>query len=107
MRGALPDKPMGLAQYTASMDEAWTPPQVRKKVESLREQLEEFTGESISTEGLSRSIRLFNRNRQLLREVYDLRRSGRTQLTATQMQVLVKSSMVMDIEEHTEILADL
>jgi len=107
MRFELPDKPMRLAQYTASMDEAWTPPQVRKKVESLREQLEELTGATISAEGLSRSIRLFNRNRQLLREVYDLRRTGRTPLTATQMQVLVKSSMVMAIEEHTEILTDL
>ena len=47
MRFELPDKPMRLAQYTASMDEAWTPPEVRKKVESLREQLEELTGASI------------------------------------------------------------
>lgn len=107
MRYELPDKPMILAQYTASMDEAWTPPEIRKRVESLREQLEEFTGVTISADGLSNSIRLFNRNRQLLRDVYDLRRSGRTQLTSAQMQVLVKSSMVMDIEEHTEILSDL
>jgi benzoyl-CoA reductase subunit C len=107
MRYELPDKPMILAQYTASMDEAWTPPQIRKKVESLREQLEEFTGVNVSVDALSNSIRLFNRNRQLLRDVYDLRRSGRTQMTSAQMQVLVKSSMVMDIEEHTEILSDL
>lgn len=107
MRFELPDKPMFLAQYTASMDEAWTPPEVRKKVESLRSQLEELCGVSISKEVLANSIRVFNRNRQLLRQVYDLRRSGRTQISATQMQALVKSSMVMDIEEHTEILTGL
>jgi benzoyl-CoA reductase subunit C len=107
MRYELPDKPMFLAQYTASMDEPWTPPEIRKKVELLRSELQDFTGVTSSTADLSNSIRAFNRNRRLLREVYDLRRSGRTQITATQMQALVKSSMVMDIDEHNEILTDL
>jgi benzoyl-CoA reductase subunit C len=107
MRYELPDKPMFLAQYTASMDEEWTPPEVRKKVESLRTQLEEFCGVSITQEKLANSIRLFNLNRQFLRQVYDLRRTGRTPITSAQMQVLVKSSMVMDIEEHNDILSKL
>src|SRR5919197_872714 len=77
MRYELPDQPMFLAQYVASMDEPWTPPEIRQKVEALRSQLEEFTGATISDEALSQSIRAFNRNRRLLREVYDLRRSGR------------------------------
>jgi benzoyl-CoA reductase/2-hydroxyglutaryl-CoA dehydratase subunit BcrC/BadD/HgdB len=98
---------MFLAQYTASMDEPWTPPEIRKKVQFLKELLEEFTGTTISTEALAGSVRVFNRNRRLLREVYDLRRSGRTPITSRQMQVLVKSSMVMDIDEHTEILEGL
>jgi benzoyl-CoA reductase subunit C len=107
MRYELPDKPMFLAQYMASMDEPWTPPEIRKKVKLLQSELGDFTGTTISTEDLSNSIRAFNRNRQLLRHVYDLRRSGRTQITATQMQVLVKSSMVMDIDEHNAILTEL
>ena len=107
MRFELPEQPVFLAQYTASMDEEWTPPEVRKKVESLQSQLEELCGVSITKEALAHSIRLFNRNRQLLRQVYDLRRSGRTRITSTQMQMLVKSSMVMDIEEHTAILSGL
>ncbi|MGH3119270.1 MAG: 2-hydroxyacyl-CoA dehydratase subunit D [Gaiellales bacterium] len=107
MRYELPDKPMFLAQYVASMDEPWTPPEIRKKLELLQSELGDFTGTIISTEDLSNSIRAFNRNRQLLRHVYDLRRSGRTQITATQMQMLVKSSMVMDIDEHNAILTGL
>ena len=107
MRFELPEQPVFLAQYTASMDEEWTPPEVRKKVESLRTQLEELCAVNISQQALAHSIRLFNRNRQLLREVYDLRRSGRTRITSAQMQMLVKSSMVMDIEEHTAILSGL
>jgi bcr-type benzoyl-CoA reductase subunit C len=104
MRYELPDKPMFLAQYMASMDEPWTPPEIRKKVEVLRSELGDFTGAPVSTEALKSSIRAFNRNRQMLRQLYDLRRAGRAHITATQMQVLVKSSMVMDIDEHNEIL---
>jgi bcr-type benzoyl-CoA reductase subunit C len=104
MRYELPDKPMFLAQYMASMDEPWTPPEIRKKVEVLRSELGDFTGAPVSTEALENSIRAFNRNRQMLRQLYDLRRAGRAHITATQMQVLVKSSMVMDIDEHNEIL---
>lgn len=107
MRFELPEQPVFLAQYMASMDEEWTPPEVRKQVESLRTQLEELCAVTISKDALAHSIALFNRNRQLLRQVYDLRRSGRTRITATQMQMLVKSSMVMDIEEHTAILSGL
>ena len=107
MRFELPEQPVFLAQYTASMDEEWTPPEIRKKVESLQSQLEELCAVTIAKDGLANSIRLFNHNRQLLRQIYDLRRSGRTRITSAQMQMLVKSSMVMDIEEHTAILSSL
>jgi len=89
------------------MDEAWTPAEIRKKVEALRSELEEFCGSTISEDALASSIRMFNRNRQLLRRIYDLRRSGQVRITASQMQALVKSSMVMDVEEHTRILTEL
>src|SRR4051812_43316494 len=67
MRYELPEKPVFLAQYISSMDEPWSYPVVRQKVESLRTQLEEFTGATISPDGLANSIRAFNRNRRLLR----------------------------------------
>jgi len=35
-----------------------------------------------------------------------MRRSGHLRITASQLQVLVKSSMVMDVEEHAAMLAD-
>ena len=107
MRYALPDKPMFLAQFIASMDEPWSEPVVRSKLESLLAQLRDFTGAAISDEDLANSIRACNRNRRLLRKLYALRRTGRTQLTSRQMQALVKSSMVMDIDEHSELLEGL
>lgn len=106
MRFALPDKPIFLAQYPASMDEAWNVPEIRTQIDLLRAQLEDFCGVTITDAAISNSIRLFNRNRQLLRHLYDLRRAGRIRITAGQMQVLVKSGMVMDIEDHTNLLVE-
>ncbi len=107
IRFTLPDRPAPLIQFIASMDEAWSYPAVRERIDQVRAQIEDYVGTTISPEGLSASTRAFNRNRQLLRQLYDLRRSGRAWIAPTDMQVLVKSSMVMDIEEHTEILTEL
>lgn len=107
IRFALPDMPVYLAQFVASMDEAWSPAQVREKVESLRNRLSELCGAEISEGALRNSIALYNRNRELLRHVYDLRRSGRLTITASEMQALVKSAMVMDVEEHIGLMRDL
>jgi bcr-type benzoyl-CoA reductase subunit C len=102
---------MHYAQLVPSMDEGWSYDQVREQMGEMQATLAEITGRPIAAEDLRASIRLFNADRRLLREVYDLRRSGRTAITASQMQVLVKSSMVMDKGEHiaalTEVVAQL
>ncbi|MET8430690.1 2-hydroxyacyl-CoA dehydratase family protein [Nocardia sp. NPDC004860] len=103
IRWARPDKPLHFAQFTSAMDDAWTKPRVAGRIDELENELEAVCG-AVTAEEVATSIRLFNRNRRLLRELYDLRRSGRARITASEMQTLVKSSMVMDIEEHTAAL---
>jgi bcr-type benzoyl-CoA reductase subunit C len=107
IRWAKPQIPTHFAQFISSMDDPWSQGQVIDKIGSLRVEVEEIVGTVITPEALSNSIGLFNENRRLLREFYDLRASGRVRITASQMQTLVKSSMVMDIEEHTALLRDI
>src|SRR3546814_15631311 len=38
----------------------------------------------------------------MLRQIYALRRSGKIALTGRRMQILVKSSMIMEVEAHNE-----
>jgi benzoyl-CoA reductase subunit C len=102
IRFELPNTPVFLAQYAASMDEPWTRPEIRKRVEDLRSQLEDWSGAKMADGAISNSIQVFNRNRRLLRHIYDLRRSMRVMITARDMQAVVKSSMVMDVEEHSQ-----
>lgn len=104
MQTKMPEKPVRISQFIASMDESWTRGQVEETVSRLIAQTEELVGAPVGADALRASIRAKNRNRSLLREIYELRRDGRTSLTARQMQVLVKSSMVMDPAEHTAAL---
>jgi bcr-type benzoyl-CoA reductase subunit C len=107
IRFELPNTPVFLAQFTASMDEPWTRPEIRRRVQDLKSELEAWCNVEISDRAISNSIRIFNENRMLLRSIYDLRRSMQVKITARDMQALVKSSMVMDVEEHTERLTAL
>jgi len=104
IRWSKPEKPVHFAQFISSMDDPWSGAQVRDKIGSLRVELEEIVGVVVTADELANSIRLFNENRRILREFYDLRRAGLMRITAGQMQTLVKSSMVMDNEEHTAVL---
>lgn len=104
LQNKMPDKPVRIDQFIASLDESWTHSQVDETVYGLKAEVEALTGTPITAERLSDSIRLFNRNRRLLRQIYDLRRNGRCAITARQMQVLVKSSMIMDTAEHNAAL---
>ena len=99
-----PDMPILFNQLVASMDATWAFDEARHAFAQLRIELGELLGVSITDEALRASITLFNRNRQLIRKLYDLRTAGRTNLTARQMQHVIKSSMVMDREEHTRLL---
>ncbi|SNT11611.1 2-hydroxyacyl-CoA dehydratase subunit D [Rhodococcoides kyotonense] len=107
IRYTRPEKPVHFAQFTSAMDDTWSKPRVDNRIEDLRGDIEGVTGIVVTPERLSHSIRAFNVNRRLLRTFYDLRRSGRARITASEMQLLVKSSMVMDIEEHTAVLQTL
>ncbi|MDH6679169.1 benzoyl-CoA reductase subunit C [Rhodococcus sp. LBL1] len=107
IRWARPEKPVHFAQFTSAMDDPWTKPRVESRIDELKTEVESILGVSVSSDALASSIRIFNKNRRLLREFYELRRSGRLHLTASEMQLLVKSSMVMDVAEHTAILEGL
>jgi bcr-type benzoyl-CoA reductase subunit C len=102
-----PGKPLYFGQLEPSLGDAWTPDAVKKKVQSFIDEMAAFAGERITPEALRRSIKLFNENRRLLRTLFEARRTGNARFTSSEMQVLVKSSMVMDKTEHTEVLCEI
>jgi len=107
VRMQLPDTRVIFFQLISSMCDPWTLGRSQETFRVLRAELEDFVGRPVEDEALRASIRLFNRNRQLLRKLYDMRTAGKAPLSARQIQHVVKSSMIMDKVEHTAFLEEL
>ncbi len=107
IRAHLPTKPILFNQLCSILDADWAMAETRGTFRQLWLELETLTGAKIGEASVHASIRLFNRNRSLIRRLYDLRRTGEINLSARNMQHIVKSSMVMDKAQHTALLEQL
>jgi len=68
--------------------------------------LESWMGQAISADSLEGSIEVYNTNRLLLRQVYEMRRSETVPLSGAEAMEMVLSSMLMDKAEHNALLGD-
>jgi benzoyl-CoA reductase subunit C len=102
-----PELPVHFYQLIPSLRDAWSEDASLRILRRLVEGLESTLGITVTEEGLRHSIALFNENRQLIRKLYQQRRRGEVALSASQMQHIVKSSMVMDKAEHNALLHQL
>lgn len=91
-------------QLISSMNDPWTRDQARLTISDFVAELSAFSGKEITDDLLRESIKVFNRGRRLMRRLYEDRRAGDTRFTSTQLQIIVKSSMVMQREEHNALL---
>ena len=107
VRMQLPQTRVIFFQLISSMNDPWTHGRARESFAVLRAELEDFVGRPVEDEALRASVRLFNRSRAQMRRLQAMRTSGEADLTAKEMQFVVKSAMVMDREEHTRLVADL
>jgi len=73
----------------------------------LQESLESFTGKEVSEDSLQKSIHLYNRNRSILRRIYDLKRRDRSLIGNRAFFELIKSSMFLPKEMHNRCLEEL
>jgi len=104
IRAEVPQAPVYFGQLPPSLGDGWSLGEARRTMGSFVEEMGRFAGTDVTDDALRATITLFNENRRLLRGLFASRRAGDAALTATQLQVLVKSSMVMDKREHTALL---
>jgi benzoyl-CoA reductase subunit C len=107
IRANLPDKPILFNQLCSILDADWAMRETQGTFRQLWRELEALIGGTIDEREVHESIRLFNRNRGMIRRLYDMRRAGQISLTGRQMQAIVKSSMVMDKAQHCALLEKL
>lgn len=77
---------------------------LREEYARLAGQIEDVTGGRVTEQGLRRSLRVFNENRGLMRELYALRREEPWKLAADEAYVLVAVGGMVPREEHNELL---
>lgn len=107
IRAHLPKKPILFNQLCSILDADWAMEETRGTFRQLWTELETLVGAKIGEAAVQASIRLFNHNRSLIRRLYDMRRAGQIVISGRQMQLIVKSSMVMDKAQHTALLEQL
>jgi len=70
-------------------------------------QLEEFAGRKLDLERLKEAIRLYNRRRALLRELYGLRKENPPRVTGAEITKILVAGMDIPATEHIELITGL
>jgi benzoyl-CoA reductase subunit C len=107
IRCNMPNTRILFNQLISSLDASWAMEQAKETFQQLKREFEDLIGFTISPQALRASIKIFNKNRALIRRLYELRKNGRLAMSASELQHIVKSSMVMDKETHTRWLEEL
>lgn len=77
---------------------------IAAEYQRLRADLERRVGHPISDDALRRSIRIYNENRRLLRELYRIRRDEPWKVSCTESYLLMRAATRMPREEHNAVL---
>ncbi|MBT6984951.1 MAG: benzoyl-CoA reductase subunit C, partial [Rhodospirillaceae bacterium] len=76
------------------------------ELQDLRDDLAEMAGRPITDEDLHNSIAVYNENRAVISELYDLRAQQPWQAPASEIYLLLRAGMVLPVEDHTQLLRD-
>src|SRR5215471_12048176 len=80
---------------------------LRGEYDRLKRSVEEIAGRQIPDESLRKSIAVFNENRALLRELYEIKKTHPWLITADEAYVLVALAGLIPREEHNDLLRTL
>ncbi|MFQ5555958.1 MAG: 2-hydroxyacyl-CoA dehydratase [Acidimicrobiales bacterium] len=80
---------------------------LRHEYDRMRRLVEEVSGRRVTDDDLARSIDVFNENRRLMRELYDIKREAPWLIAAEDAYALVSLAGMIPREEHNELLATL
>jgi benzoyl-CoA reductase subunit C len=76
------------------------------ELDKFKKYVEEWTGKTITDNDLDRGIEIMNKNRQLMSQIYDLRKQENPPLTGSEAMKMVATSQMVDKEEHNKALEE-
>jgi benzoyl-CoA reductase subunit C len=76
------------------------------ELQEVREGLAALAGREITDDDLRRSIAVYNENRRLVRQLYDLRAAEPWKVPASEVYLVIRAGMVLPVEEHSQMIQD-
>lgn len=78
----------------------------RRELEQVIGYLREINGIDLKPEDLNQAIRLYNKNRQFIEQIYQIRQNHPWRLTAEEWYYILRAGLVIPVEAHNEILRE-
>jgi benzoyl-CoA reductase subunit C len=78
----------------------------RRDLESLSTALEAHGARPLTADALRHSIALYNENRRLVRELYDLRRREPWKVPTSELYIVLRAALLLPVEESTPLFAE-
>lgn len=100
------DYPCQILYLPQNPNSAHSQQYLRDEYDRTRRVVEGVTGARVTDEALGRSIAVFNENRRLLRELYDLKREAPWLIATEDAYCLVSIGGLIPREEHNGLLAE-
>jgi benzoyl-CoA reductase subunit C len=101
------DYPCQILYLPQNPNSAHSETYLRDEYGRLKRTIEEIAGREVTDADLSRSVEVFNENRRLLRELYDIKRETPWLIAAEDAYCLVSVGGMIPREEHNELLGTL
>jgi benzoyl-CoA reductase subunit C len=81
-------------------------PYLRGELEAFKGSLEGWLGREITNSDLDRGIEIMNKNRRLMRQIYELRKDENPPLSGLEAMYMVVSAQIVDKGEHNQKLEE-
>ncbi len=78
----------------------------RTELDKIISDIYGINGAVLTPKELNNSIRLYNRNRRMIEEIYDIRSNNPASLSAIDTYHIIRAGMVMPVEEHNALLEE-
>jgi len=78
----------------------------QQEMQHIRDDLGRMRGSPITDEELNASIRVYNDNRQVIRDLYAYRAAKPWQAPTSEVYLLLRAGMVLPVEAHTQLVRD-
>jgi len=79
----------------------------QEEINLFKNDFEKFTGQTITETDLNNAIQLYNKNRALIRQIYELSKGEEIFITGVERFSVLLAGLIMPVEEHNQYLETL